>query len=130
MARILLIDDNDPVRNMLVLLLKRFGHIVIPARDGQEGLDLYTFVGADLVITDMMMPRKGGLEVIKELKEIHPRVKVIAMSGGGPMDETHPLDTALRLGVDRAINKPFSCDHFITVINEVLAGVTTNSQAG
>lgn len=130
MARILLIDDDGPIRNMLGVLLKRFGHTVIPACDGQEGLEMFPFVAADLVITDMVMPKKGGLDVIRELKGKHPLVKVIAMSGGGAFGETHPLDTALQLGVNRAISKPFSGDHFMAAVNEVLAGAATGSLAG
>ena len=83
MARILLIDDDDSVRTMLRLTLVHFGHTVIEARDGKEGLELFQNTDVDLLITDIVMPEKEGLEVLMELrKRKHPPVKIIAISGG------------------------------------------------
>lgn len=122
MAHILLIEDNDSIRKMLSLFLARFGHTVISARDGQEGLDLFPHSGADLVITDLMMPRKSGLEVMQALRERQARVKVIAISGGGQADEEDPLATAVSLGAFRVFRKPFSPEELMIAVNEVLAG--------
>jgi CheY-like chemotaxis protein len=83
MARILLIDDDEPVRTTLRLTLEHFGHTVIEARDGTEGLALFQHANADLVITDIVMPEKDGLEVLRELRRMHPSVKIIAISGPG-----------------------------------------------
>ena len=80
MARILLIDD-DAVRTFLCEILVRSGHTVIAARDGVEGLELFPRTDPDLVITDMVMPKKDGLEVLRTLREKESRVKIIAMSG-------------------------------------------------
>ena len=83
MARILLIDDDDSVRRALRLTLTEFGHTVIEARDGQEGLKLFPQANADLVITDIVMPEKDGIEVLIELRKKQPPVNIIAISGGG-----------------------------------------------
>ncbi|MEO5957891.1 MAG: response regulator [Opitutaceae bacterium] len=83
MARILLIDDDDDVRTVLRLTLIHFGHTVIEARNGREGLELFAEARPELVITDIVMPEKEGLEVIIELRAHRPPVKIIAISGGG-----------------------------------------------
>jgi DNA-binding response OmpR family regulator len=79
MARILLIEDNAPIRALLRENLVLEGHTVIEARDGQEGLDLFRQGGADLVITDILMPEKEGLAVLMELRNAQPPVNVIAI---------------------------------------------------
>lgn len=130
MARILLIDDDDSLRAMLGIYLARAGHTVIQAHDGQEGLELFPATAADLVITDMMMPKKDGLEVLRALRDNQPPVKIIAMSGGGRPDEEHPLVTARTLGAVRVLAKPFTCDVLKAVINEVLPNGTMETVGG
>ena len=71
MARILLIEDNDPIRTLLRETLEFDGHTVIEARNGKQGLALFQHANADLVITDIVMPEKDGLEVVMELREKH-----------------------------------------------------------
>lgn len=120
MARILLIDDDDSIREIVTELLTHSGHTVIEARDGQEGLELFPRAAADLVITDMHMPRKNGLEVLRALQDTQPPVKVIAISGGGTSEIKHPLDTARLLGAVRVLAKPFSCGALLDAVNGVL----------
>ena len=98
MARILLIDDDDSLRAMLGIYLARAGHTVIQAHDGQEGLELFPATAADLVITDMMMPKKDGLEVLRALRDNQPPVKIIAMSGGMPTAIGRCTGTSSRWG--------------------------------
>jgi CheY-like chemotaxis protein len=81
MARILLIEDNDSVRTVLREALELAGHTVIEARNGAEGLALFPQAGADLVITDIVMPDKDGLDVLAVLREQVPPVNIIAISG-------------------------------------------------
>jgi CheY-like chemotaxis protein len=121
MPRILLIDDDDAFRTMLRLTLTHFGHAVIEARNGREGLSLYASTGADLIITDIVMPEKEGLEVLMALWHHHPPVKIIAMSGGGRVIAATYLQSATLLGAARVLEKPFSNDDLLTAINEVLA---------
>jgi CheY-like chemotaxis protein len=122
MARILLIEDDHSVRAVLRMSLTGVGHTVTEARNGKEGLDLFKRAGADLVITDIIMPEKEGLEVLRELKKKQiPPVKVIAISGGGVSQSAgDALRMAKLLGADQVLAKPFSNDTLIAAINEVL----------
>jgi CheY-like chemotaxis protein len=129
MARILLIEDDPTVRAVLRMSLTGVGHTVIEARDGKEGLDLFKRVGADLVITDIIMPEKEGLEVLRELKKKQvPPVKVIAISGGGVSQSAgDALRMAKLLGAAKTLAKPFSNEVLIAAVNEVLQGGGTKT---
>jgi YesN/AraC family two-component response regulator len=119
MARILLIEDDDSVRTMLRLTLVHFGHTVIEARNGKQGLALFQHANADLVITDIVMPEKDGLEVVMELREKHPSVKIIAISG---VDSGDYLDSARLMGAAKVLLKPFTNDVLMAAINDLLPG--------
>ena len=86
MAQVLLIEDDDSVRTMLRLTLVHSGHSVIEARNGKEGLARFEHANVDLVITDIVMPEKDGLEVLMELRHRQPSVKIIAISGADSGD--------------------------------------------
>jgi len=120
MATVLLIDDDDSVRTILGQTLKFLGHSVIEARNGVEGLKQFAKSGADLVITDLMMPEKEGLEVLMELRRTHPDLKVIAMSGGGRQGVGDNLRMAKYLGATKVLAKPASLEEFKAAILEVL----------
>ena len=83
MALILIIDDDDQIRRVLRKTLERDGYDVADAPNGKEGIRLYRENPADLVITDIIMPEKEGIETIRELRRDFPEVKIIAISGGG-----------------------------------------------
>ena len=117
MARILLIDDDDAVRTMLRLTLEHFGHTVIEARNGDEGLARFQHANADLVVTDIVMPEKDGLEVVMELRERHPAVKIIAISGA---DSGDYLDSARLMGAAKVLLKPFTNQRLMAAINGLL----------
>jgi CheY-like chemotaxis protein len=119
-ARILLIDDNNEVRDILGEVLTRSGHLVIAARDGEEGLELFPHAAADLVITDMVMPGKCGREVMRELRRLQPHVKIIAMSGGDRFGREDLLGAAMREGAAGVLSKPFTFGMLLTAINGVL----------
>ena len=120
MARILLIDDDDDVRTMLRQTLTHFGHTVIEARNGKEGLELFPHAEADLVITDIVMPEVEGIEVLMTLRNMEPPVKMIAMSGGGRVSAANYLHMAKQLGAAKVLAKPFSSEALMAAINEVL----------
>src|SRR4051812_35399567 len=120
MARILLVDDDDLLRNALRLTLGKMGHHVHEARNGNEALRLFAAEPPDLVLTDIIMPEKEGLETILELKRLHPTVKIIAMSGGGRATDIDYLKIARQMGVARTLHKPFSSDAMATAIAEVI----------
>ena len=120
MARILLIEDNDPIRTLLRETLELEGHTVIEAHNGQEGLDLFRQAGADLVITDIVMPEQDGLSVLMKLRTAHPPVKVIAISGGGLGSGEGYLEAARLLGAAKLLLKPFATAALVAAVNELL----------
>ena len=128
MARILLIDDDDLVRGMLRKTLTHFGHTVIEARNGKEGLKLFSHADTDLVITDIVMPEVEGLEVLMTLRKKQPPVKIIAMSGGGRGSAEDYLRTAKIMGAGKVLAKPFSNEALMAAINELLPASEASAQ--
>lgn len=121
MARILIIDDNAQLREMLNLMLTQAGHEVAEAGTGEMGVELYRARPSDLVVVDILMPEKGGLETIVELKRDYPDAKLIGISGGfqKKTDQSHTL--ADLIGVQRTLSKPFASEELLKAVNEVLA---------
>jgi DNA-binding NtrC family response regulator len=120
MPRILLIDDDDHFRKMLRVTLERAGYQVEDAANGRRGIELYTTEPTDLVITDLVMPDKEGLETITELKSFDEEVKIIAISGGGRVGPWSYLGVAQKFGARAALAKPFSHDELLAVVASVL----------
>jgi CheY-like chemotaxis protein len=120
MAQILLIDDNDIFRSLLKETLIHFGHTVIEANNGREGLKMFTAAGADLIITDLVMPEIEGFEVLMELQKLRPLVKIIVVSGGVRGNSLDFLDIAKRLGASKVLAKPFTNDELMSTVNELL----------
>lgn len=121
MAHILLVDDDDLFRNMLGITLGKLGHTVVPARDGSEALRLFRVMPAlELVITDLVMPEKEGIETIRELRALKPGVKILAMTGGNPSDAKDYLKMARLMGAARTLNKPFSQEELAEAIAAAL----------
>jgi CheY-like chemotaxis protein len=121
MAKILLIDDMTGVRKALAMLIKMGGHQVTEAEDGAIGIDTLKTQSFDLVITDIMMPNKDGLEVIAHIHSMPSRPRVLAISGGGA---SLPADQALLLAktkADAVLSKPFDNALFLQTINTLLA---------
>ena len=121
MANILLIDDDEAVRTMLCRTLVHFGHDVVEARDGREGLRLFEEKIPDLVITDIVMPETEGIGVLMELRKRKPPVKVIAISGGGRQSAADYLHIAKLMGASVVLAKPFSASQLVNAIDGLLA---------
>lgn len=122
MARILLIDDDQIVRTVLKRLLTSAGYEVVEAIDGNEGVVSYQEQGADLVLVDIFMPTKSGLEVLQELKRFDPDVKMVSMSGVGIQDGLDLEDYAKRYGALEALQKPIEKEVLLRTIETVLQG--------
>jgi DNA-binding NtrC family response regulator len=121
MDRILIIDDDDQFRGMLKKILEKAGYNNIEeANDGRTGMKLFRQRPFDLVITDIIMPDKEGIETIVELKSEYPPVKIIAMSGGGRIGPQNYLEMAKRLGASRTLAKPFKYSDFLDIVQELL----------
>lgn len=119
MARILIIDDEPPIRTLLRLALESVGHEVVEAQDGRVGLTLYRQNPTDLIITDILLPELNGLDIILELVHEFLNVKVIAMSGG--TEQGNFLNTAKLLGARQTLQKPFSIEKLLSVVRYELA---------
>jgi CheY-like chemotaxis protein len=122
MKRILLIDDEEGLRAVLRICLERLGYEVVDAHNGADAIALFKRMPVDLVLTDLVMPGKEGLETIRELRRRNPELKIIAMSGGGRTDASDNLKMALLFGATSVFSKPFSLDELGKGVAEVLAG--------
>jgi DNA-binding response OmpR family regulator len=122
MSRILIIDDELPLRRVLRSILERAGHTVLDAPDGCKGMALWRDEPVDVVVTDIFMPEKDGVEVIQEMKNVATKPKIIAMSGGGQRGLFDWNLAALSLGADRVLAKPFDQRTFLLAVEEVING--------
>ncbi len=120
MARILIIDDEAMIRDLLKELLEREGYETITASGGNDGIEIYRKKPADLIITDLIMPGKEGIETIMELRRDFPDVKIIAMSGGGKIDSETYLKIAKTIGAIETIAKPFDRKDLLKTIRKLL----------
>jgi len=118
--RILIIDDDHHILLMVKKMLERAGFEVDLASNGEEGLKLFKKIAVDLVITDIIMPEKEGLETIREMKRLRSDLKIIAMSGGGKVSSKNYLDTAKIFGATRILAKPFTQKQMVSAVQELL----------
>jgi CheY-like chemotaxis protein len=119
MPRILLIDDEVSFRDVLKVSLEQMGHSVVAAKDGREGVECYTGGSFDVVITDLIMPDKEGIETIIDIRKLNPEVKIIAMSGGGRVTSVDYLKIARQVGANQILTKPFSYDDIQAAIEQL-----------
>lgn len=127
MSRILIIDDDHHILIMTKKMLERAGFEVELASNGNEGLELFKMMPIDLVITDIIMPEKEGLETIRAMKRLRADLKIIAMSGGGKISSNNYLDTAKIFGATRGLGKPFSQKQMVSTVHELLSDPSDES---
>ena len=120
MARILLIDDELQILNLLREILEQKGHEVIGCENGAEGIRQYKESSFDLVIMDILLPDKDGFETMNELKRHHDQVNVLAISGGFSSGTIDVLPIAQRLGARQTLAKPFDLTNFLAVVDQLL----------
>lgn len=124
--RILVVDDCAVARIALRGMLESAGYTVSEADDGDQIVGRTKRVEADLVLCDMLMPGCNGLQVIRELRRNWPDVKIIAMSGARNEGKADMLHTAMYLGADEILHKPFDSATVVAAVKQV----TTNLAAG
>ncbi len=122
MPSILVIDDEAHMRSLIARTLAGVGYDVEEAEDGAMGLARLELPGIALVLTDLLMPGREGLETILEMRRRWPAIPVIAMSGGGVNPAGNYLELAQRFGAAATLAKPFKPSDLITVIREHLPG--------
>lgn len=120
MAGVLIVDDDVAVRVMLRQILEGAGYSVLEARNGVEAVRLFAEDPADLVITDIVMPEKDGLETIFELRQDFRDVKIIAMSGARRSGPNSYLEMAEQLGARLALVKPLNPRRILAAVAELI----------
>jgi len=124
MAGILIVDDDDLTRGVIKRILELGNHTIFQVNNGQEALQVVSTAPIDLIITDILMPERDGLDVIAQVKGTHPWVKVLAYSGGGAHRDFDVLSLAKELGAHAAIQKPFSVSDLLSSVEKLLARPT------
>lgn len=118
--KVVVVDDDEGSREVLRLIItKKLGHTVFTASDGKEALDIIKKENPDIVITDFMMAKMNGLELIEKIKSLdgpHKKIEVILVSAHGSMDT---YLEAMNLGAYEMINKPFHSSEIEKVIRKL-----------
>jgi DNA-binding response OmpR family regulator len=120
MANILVIDDDPQIGRLLEKVLGRAGHEVAIALNGKDGQQIFREGNFDLLITDLIMPEKEGLETIMELRREFPETKIIAMSGGGRIGPDSYLKMANTLGAEKTLTKPFGREDLLSAVSALI----------
>lgn len=120
MPQILIIDDDVQIRLLIRRILENEGHGVLEAADGKKGIMLLKNNNIDLVITDIIMPEKEGLETIIDIRHDFPETKIVAISGGGKTGLPNFLPAAKKFGAHRILSKPFGKNEILDVVNDLL----------
>jgi len=129
MAFVLVIDDDPVVRSYVSVLLEAYDHSTILSKDGNEGLAAFESNPIDLVITDIVMPGKEGIETIREIRRLDPAVPILAVSGSHTEGRYGGyLELAEALGASATLAKPFTPDQLFAIVNRLL-GVTPAAAA-
>ncbi len=123
MALVLIVDDDPQMLRLLTDVVEIEQHDVLLAQDGDLALEYFTHQVPDLVITDILMPNKEGLELISEIRERYPQTKIIAYSGGGSSDPESYLEFASGMGADKVFSKPMPINDLRNEINSLLSHV-------
>ncbi len=120
MARILVIDDQEPIRRVVRRALEQDGHEVFDASDGEIGMEILESQSFDIVITDIFMPGQDGIVTLRLIRKRFPTVKVIVISGGDSSGMLDLRQDAELLGAIKSLQKPFNAGEIIDVVRDVL----------
>jgi CheY-like chemotaxis protein len=118
MALVLVIDDAVVMRDLVRRMLAQTNHSIIEAEDGEAGLMLFSRHHPDVVITDLFMPNKEGIETIRDIRRTKGNTKIIAMSGGATQGDEY-LTAAKELGADAVLPKPFGRRDLLALIDQL-----------
>lgn len=120
MPNTLVVDDEASMRKMVRRVLEEAGHCVFEAADGVEAGVVATTAQIDLVITDVIMPNRDGVETLIRLRESNPGIKVIVMTGGGRSRNLDLLEVAQQMGAANTLTKPFRKSELLTAVKDSL----------
>ena len=130
MARVLVVDDEELMREAVRFALEQDGHEVHEAENGQMGLNLFEEVQPDLVVTDLIMPQKEGIETIRVLRKRHPDAKILVLSGRGGIALNANLERARQVGADATLLKPCDFDELRDTVRSLTSPNATQPAAG
>jgi CheY-like chemotaxis protein len=121
MAKILIVDDEEIVRDLLRTVLERDGHTIAEAHDGLEALEALEAEAHDLVLVDLIMPKKNGLDTVVELRALRPETRFIVMTGALPtlLESNKNMDEMLGAGVVK-LTKPMKPGDLLRAVREAL----------
>lgn len=121
MSAILLVDDDTSVLDVMSEMLRLEGHEVTIAENGEQAVACVSQDDFDLVITDLIMPEKEGLETIADIRRQFAEIPIIAISGGGRLGPNDYLETARFIGANATLAKPFARTELIKAVDSLLA---------
>jgi len=116
---VLIVDDNADMRSFVKIVLERAGFEAQVAADGERALAAHRAHPVDVLITDIFMPERDGIELIHQFKSLFPQVKIIAMSGGGQVSKRDYLPFAADIGADLVLRKPFAADTLLSMLQDL-----------
>jgi DNA-binding response OmpR family regulator len=117
---ILVVDDEGPICTLVQIALEQAGYQVEAVEDGFKASRKLRGQNYDLLITDLLMPDRDGLELIREARRDYPGMRIIAMSGGGKVGREHYLKIAKGMGADATLAKPFLPRDLCDAVDHVL----------
>ena len=116
MKKVLIVDDEALIREGLELALRNEGYGVEVAGNGEEALQVLEHFRPDVIVTDIIMPEKDGIELVLNIRKIDKSIRIIAISGGGRISANDHLKMASQLGANSILAKPFSISDLIAEI--------------
>jgi CheY-like chemotaxis protein len=128
MATFLIVDDDPIVLAMVGEVLDSAGHAAVSASDGDKALDLLSALKCDLVILDLLMPNRDGLETISQIRHLYPDLPILAISGGGS-GRLNLLPVAQALGAHDTLSKPVRREALLSKIDRLLANASTTTKS-
>ncbi len=116
---ILVVDDEPGLRDIVTMVLRTAGHRVTPAENGVQASAALTKEAFDVVITDVIMPERDGMQIISEVRRRYPGIKIVAMSGGGHLPREQYLKIAKGLGAHAVLEKPFANTELLAALEKL-----------
>lgn len=116
--RVLVIEDEAALRQTIRRMLESAGHEVVEAENGRTGLEIFRKNSLDVVITDIIMPNKEGIETIRDIRALNPDIRIVAISGGGRTKNFDFLRIAGKLGANATLAKPFQRQQLLAALED------------
>jgi DNA-binding NtrC family response regulator len=120
MPRILVVDDTEELLHLIERYLTEKGFSVLTSTTAEGALKILRREKIDLVLTDIILPDREGIDLITEISKVYPKVKTVVMTGGGAVGSSTYLETARLMGVDGTLEKPFALGALVRLMDKIL----------